>query len=323
MFDYEQLFQHQINAWPLAATNYQALAQITSRTFRLDDILIRVHYNPGRMASSSANLSATVIQQRPCFLCAQNRPVEQESLTVPGDTRFQLLVNPFPVFPRHYTIAADHQPQSIVGNIGTFLHLVRIMNDCVVFYNGPRCGASAPDHLHFQAGNKGFIPVETDFPNWKTNHTNLLIRQKEAQVSQLNSFIRGGWLLEGTDETLLTTWLNDLLEAMQSAQTIPEEEPMINLLSWFDNGSWVILIFPRKAHRPACYTYPEDKKRLISPASVEMGGLIVAARSDDFERITETDLRTIYTEVSLSDADVALRSALFVVKQNLYPKKNR
>jgi len=320
MDDHKQLFQRQMVAWPMAAGNYQALKSILSKDVILDGLRIRLQCNPARLVSSAANVSASAIQKRPCFLCAGNRPAEQESLKVTSSADFELLINPFPVFPTHYTIPAiQHQPQQIHGHIAEFLRFSHDMNDCVVFYNGPRCGASAPDHLHFQAGSKGLMPAETDFRTWKETRTTPLVRLDGGRISQLNGFLRAGWLLEGTSERTLARLVENVINVLAMTQATADEEPMINLLSWMENEEWKMLLFPRKAHRPTCYFNTGDTRFLISPASVEMGGLMVAARLQDFERMTETDIRQIYADVSLSDDVVNAYSTLLLTKPDMQP----
>jgi len=290
--------------WVLAADNYQALNQALTKDFFLDGQLIRLQCNPKRLVSSAANISAAVIQERPCFLCSTNRPAAQKGVAFED---FTILVNPFPVFLRHFTIVNGHQPQTIRGHFGAFLRLAKEMDDCVVFYNGPKCGASAPDHLHFQAGNKGVMPLEMEIANCREK-AKPIFSKEGVDLLELRGMLRGGWLLESSDEKALTVVFDRLADVM----TTGKEEPMMNVLGWFTDGVWQCLVFPRKAHRPSCYFREDTGKMLISPASVEMGGLVVAARLEDFEQMAEGDLRTIFAEVSMSEAAVSAISEHFL-----------
>lgn len=290
--------------WALAADNYQALSQALTKEFILDGQRLRLQCNPKRLVSSAANISATAIQERPCFLCEKNRPAEQKGLAFED---FTILVNPFPVFQMHFTIVNGHVPQRISGHFGVFLRLAREMNDCVVFYNGPKCGASAPDHLHFQAGNKGAMPLEKDFDLWR-NHAKSVFSVEGVELLELRGMLRGGWLLEGSDETALIGVFDRLVGVLGNGA----DEPLMNVLAWVSDTTWKVLVIPRKAHRPSCYFRENEDKMLISPASVEMGGLVVAARLEDFERMVEGDLRTIFAEVSMSETEVSAQSAVFV-----------
>lgn len=293
--------------WAMAAENYRALDQIRIKDFKLDKLLIRLQCNPKRLVSSVANTSAAAVQERPCFLCQKNRPLEQKSVAFED---FTILVNPFPVFPKHFTIANGHQPQTIRGHFGTFLRLAREMDDSVVFYNGPKCGASAPDHLHFQAGNKGTMPIEADFDSWRTSRVSSVFSGDGVDLLELKGLLRGGWLLEGVHEKSLTVVLDQLVRSMKNDSSF--DEPMMNILGWFDKEVWHCIVFPRKAHRPSCYFRENSDKMLISPASVEMGGLVVAARLEDFERMTEEDLRKIFAEVTMPEAEVSQISQRFL-----------
>lgn len=304
MSAHQNLFDEQIRDWPMAAENYRALDQILTRDFLLDDQLFRLQCNPKRLVSSAANTSSAVIKERPCFLCASNRPAEQKGVEF---EEYTVLVNPFPVFPRHFTIANGHQPQTIIGHFGAFLRLAKVMDDCVIFYNGPKCGASAPDHLHFQAGNKGTMPLEMEFGRWR-KRAQSVYSVEGVELMELRGMLRGGWLLEGSDEQVVT----DVFERLVGVLRNGSDEPMMNALAWVSEKTWKVVVFPRKAHRPSCYFRDDAGKMLISPASVEMGGLVVAARLEDYERMTEGDLRTIFAEVSVTETEISAFSARFV-----------
>jgi SpoIID/LytB domain protein len=299
------LFEEQLNEWPLAATNYASLSGVLCKDLILDGVRFRVQCNPQRLSSSTAKTDPKALQERPCFLCPQHRPAEQRGLPL-GD--YTLLVNPFPVFPRHYTLPAEHQPQRIQGRTADFLALAQQLDDCVVFYNGPQCGASAPDHLHFQAGNKGFLPLETDSKAWYPN-TEPIYTHPQLRIAELRGLLRGGWLLEGSRSTLLTAALDALIDTLP---TTGGAEPLLNLLGWYTDGQWYVLLLPRKTHRPSCYYRDDATKLLISPASVEMGGVLVAARREDFDRLDASELRTLLEEVSPSAETVTAYSQRFL-----------
>lgn len=311
-------FDEQLKRWPLAANNYKQLEQSLTRTVVLDGIRLVVQINPGRMASTAANTTATAIRERPCFLCDTNRPPEQQSLEVPGESRFSLLVNPFPVFPKHFTIIGSHQPQCLTPYIDVVFRLARWLDDCVVFYNGPRCGASAPDHLHFQAGNKGLMPLQTDIDSIRNSHTVPVPTQENTTLYRLTGLSRGGWLLEGEAEQPLIRLTTQLMETLQAAQT-DKEEPMVNVVCWYDKQGWHLLLFYRKAHRPSCYFRQDNQQRLISPAAVEMGGLLIAARQEDFNHLSVEELSTLYKEVSWDDGTILRLSHNLIKKPVISP----
>jgi hypothetical protein len=317
MESHDHFFQSQLEAWQLAKENYKALENIKNKDFSFDGIIIRTQCNPSRITSSTAKIAPTLIMERPCFLCRKNRPEEQEEIKLDlNDEEYSLLVNPFPVFPRHDTIAADHKPQQIKGNFGRLLKLASILNDSVVFYNGPKCGASAPDHMHFQAGNKGILPVETDIKDIKSRHAKAVFTSDNCKVFTLSNYLRGGWIIEGDEESFLVKAFENIYNALGHGETTPDE-PKMNVLCWFDKGLWTYMIFPRKAHRPECYFQEGPEKMLISPASVEMGGLLIAARPEDFERLDHDKIRKIYEDVSLPDKEVETITNMFLQKLNI------
>src|ERR1035437_1866816 len=157
-----KLISDQKKDWDLARKNYDGLKKVKVKTFDFGHYKIEIQFNPERIVSSSAKVDAKSIEARPCFLCQKNLPPQQRGLAFDDD--FIVLVNPFPIFPEHLTIPSiAHTDQRILGNFGSMLDLAEKLTDFVIFYNGPKCGASAPDHLHFQAGNKGFLPIEKDY----------------------------------------------------------------------------------------------------------------------------------------------------------------
>ncbi|MDR0540860.1 MAG: DUF4922 domain-containing protein, partial [Dysgonamonadaceae bacterium] len=227
-------------------------------------------FNPARIISSAAKVDTKSISERKCFLCADNRPPEQKS--VPFKGQYSILINPYPIFPRHLTIPAlEHTPQLIASRFGDMLDLAQQLDDYIVFYNGPKCGASAPDHFHFQAGNKGFLPIESD-RNWE----NVIRIESENKQEILDLF----------------------QQIYDSLPLQPDDtEPMMNILTWYENGKWITCLFPRKKHRPACYYAEGDANLLISPASVDMGGVFITSLEKDFEKITAEDIARILDEV--------------------------
>lgn len=300
-----RFLQAQLNKWPSAANQYSQLTGVLTRTIQVDDVPVMVQFNPGRTASTTANIDPKAIQARPCFLCDANRPPEQLSMTLPDTPTFKLLVNPYPVLPQHYTLTGPHLPQALQPYLTDFLLLAQQLDDCVVFYNGPRCGASAPDHLHFQAGSKGQIPLPSTVKAWQSTHSHVIHQETDLTISRLHGLLRSGWLLQGNNRERLTTGITTLMELLNTNQPRSGKEPMVNLLGWFEDGQWQLLLFPRKAHRPTCYSASNENQRLISPASVEMGGLLVATRPEDFHNLTAEDVQTIFNEVAWSDEDVA------------------
>jgi ATP adenylyltransferase/5',5'''-P-1,P-4-tetraphosphate phosphorylase II len=266
----QQLIADQLAHWELAATNYQALAQVKTKLLTVDGHRYRVQFNPARILSSAAQVDAQSLQKRKCFLCAANRPAQQEALSFKD--KYEILINPYPVFPRHLTLPAlAHTPQAIAGRLGDMLDLAQALDDYILFYNGPKCGASAPDHFHFQAGSKGFLPIEQD-----TAWPNTVRVEERDKAEALRRF----------------QLLYDSLPVSAG-----ETEPMMNILTWYDGDKWILCVIPRKKHRPACYFAEGDKQILISPASVDLGGVMITPLESSFHLITADTLKTIINEV--------------------------
>jgi hypothetical protein len=297
MTDYSQkvreLFEDQFREWKLACDNYHQLDEVRVRRVSFPGYNISVQFNPGRITSSAAKVDAKSIEARPCFLCERNRPAEQRGIPVEDD--YIILINPFPIFRRHLTIVSgSHTPQRIAGNFGTMLALARALPEYVIFYNGPQCGASAPDHLHFQAGNRGFLPIEMD-----TANQDLCRRAGQSGETELwlwSGYGRGILTLKGTDSGALETVFSRFLERFGSGQG-DRPEPMLNILAYNDKGLWTVHIIPRIVHRPSCYFAEGDDRILLSPASVDLGGVFITPRGEDFSKITADDIRKILEEV--------------------------
>ena len=294
-----RLLSEQLSEWPLAQTNYQALNAVCVKELHVGGIAYKVQYNPARIASSGAKTDAQSIQARKCFLCASNRPTEQRG--IPFKEHYEVLVNPYPIFPKHLTIPdATHTEQGIEGRIHDMLELAQALPDFTIFYNGPRCGASAPDHMHFQAGSRGFMPIETD---WKERKGEKVVQQGNATLWRMNDAPRNTLVIESTciddAERLFNVIYHNL-------PTLPaDEEPMMNLLAMYDEGRWILFLLLRRKHRPSCYTAEGNERLLCSPASVDLGGVLILPIAEDFEKITDEMAGNIVSEVCLSTEEVA------------------
>ena len=286
--------ESQILTWPLAAANFKGLEKVEERSFLFDGFLIRAQFNPERMRSSVAEVDKQSIAARECFLCSENRPPEQDGISFGDD--FQILVNPFPIFKNHFTISCNrHIDQRFITNVKTWLELAKAMEGFTVFYNGPECGASAPDHLHFQAGESSFMPVTDEFERLKSSGR-ILFSGEKTSVWAFDNYLRKLISVEtrSMDEGLKVVDLYyKYFEAMQ-----PEKmEPMMNALCSFSNGKWIIHLFPRKAHRPTHFYEEGEKQILISPGSVDFGGVFILPRREDFDKISKENIVDILAQV--------------------------
>ena len=305
------MLERQLSGWELAGSNYAALNGVQTRELRIGDARFKVQHNLARVTSTAAKVDPATIKARPCFLCKENRPPQQEGLL--WGSGYEILVNPYPIFPRHLTIVSrTHEPQSIVSRIADMMLLAADLADFVVFYNGPRCGASAPDHQHFQAGNKGFIPLDCDLAEhgeWQT-----VASGGGARLNLVANLGRVAFVLDAVSVDAGTAMFERLYNAMPADGS--GEEPMLNILCWIEEGArWRIVVFPRAKHRPSCYyATVEEERMLISPASVDLGGVVIVPLQKDFDRLTAASLGQILDEVCIGE-EVA-KSIAERMKQN-------
>lgn len=293
MTELQSLLKRQLAGWPEAARRYRDLREVQTKEITIGGMPVRVQYNPARAVSTLARTDAASIAARPCFLCRGNRPRQQEALPFEGcdGRRYEVLVNPFPIFPKHYTVpSVEHTPQRIAGRFPDMLRLAETFPDMVVFYNGPESGASAPDHFHFQMGCRGFLPVETHFDRLRPV---TVMRPGRAVIAVTSGYIPGLPVITAPDGASATA---AFLRVLRSLPVSPATgEPQLNILCWKDT-LFRILVIPRKAHRPSCYFAPEDRAVHISPASVDLGGVFIVPVEEDFRRVNAQVIRDIIEE---------------------------
>ncbi len=290
------LVRQQREAWGLAGNNYAALDRVQSRIFDYGHFQIHVHHNPGRMRSSAAITDAKTIAQRPCFLCTQNLPPEQKGILFGDD--YLILANPFPIFPVHLTIPhQEHIPQRLEHFFSDMLDLSRNLSGFTVFYNGPRCGASAPDHFHFQAGNRGFLRIEKEFDSLKQEHAKAYIQKNELEVFAVENYLRRFLAIVSPEKKAIIDAFGFIYSLLSKGSP---EEPMLNVLAWHAEEKWHVVIFPRERQRPSHFFESGTNQIIVGPAAVEMGGILILPRDEDFERIDNEIISDIYNEVTLS-----------------------
>ena len=292
------LFRSQLKNWQLMKANYVALKNIKTKSYWFDGFKFNLQYNPERIKSTSALVDKKSISNRPCFLCTTNLPEKQKGIVLEED--FVLLCNPYPIFPQHFTIAAsEHKPQRISDYFSDFLELSKLLSPrYTVIYNGPACGASAPDHLHFQAGTKNFMPIENDIQQMKNDFGVVVQENENISITFINGGLRRIVFVESTDQSLIKKSFEILFNAIKKYSPA-EPEPMMNCLCTYDEEfGWYLIIFLRSKHRPKYFEKEDSKKILISPAAVDLGGLVITPREEDFQRTDTNLLREIINEVS-------------------------
>ena len=299
------LFERQLGVWQQAKDNYEALSHVAIKNFKLGDVPVKVQFNPARIVSSAAKVDVKSIKERKCFLCGANRPGIQEGVPFYGKKReYTVLVNPFPIFPKHLTIPDVEHVDQIIGCDGEryedMLSLAEILDDFVIFYNGPKCGASAPDHMHFQGGNKGFLPVEYDYAILKKR---LIHSCCGASVYAVENYLKSTVAIEADNKEAAVHEFRQIYNSLVIKDE--EKEPMLNILSWsVGKGSgkkYISIIFMRDKHRPSHYFAEGDSNILLSPASVDMGGVFITPLEKDFAKISEKNLIEITDEVEIGD----------------------
>ena len=293
----QRFFESELKTWPDAAARYQALAeQVQMRALPLDgDIRLRVQFNPSRIVSTGASIDAATLERRPCFLCSENRPAQQHALrAVRG---MSLLVNPFPILPRHFTLPSlRHEPQRLGEHFLTMQRLAWNMPSLMVFYNGPLCGASCPDHLHLQAGSRGVAPLEADWARYASR----LYPDRACQL--LADYACPVFVLRSASPAAGVEPFRRLEAALPIHEG--ETEPRMNVVCWRQGDELVTLVFPRKKHRPDCYSAPEGERLLVSPGALDMCGLLITPRQEDFQRLTPERAAAILREVTMSPEEL-------------------
>lgn len=292
----KSLFHEQVSNWELARVNFAGLQTVKTKSFSFGDFDVKVQFNPARIVSSGAKVDAKAIAERKCFLCAENRPLQQKALEF-GD--YEILVNPFPIFPEHFTIPRkEHVDQQILPYFTDMLQLAKAMDEYVIFYNGPKCGASAPDHMHFQAGTKDFLPLVNDYKRLKNTHTDLLVTTDKMQLLQMKNYLRTVYCIESSDMESVEDAFEKLYLSFSSLTEEKDTEPMMNIVCLFEEYKWYVFILPRKTFRPWQYTAEDDKRLMVSPATVEMSGIFITPIESHFQRITKEDIESIFDQAS-------------------------
>lgn len=301
----EFLIDSQKLDWGLAKANYEGLALVETKKVDVGNVELLVQFNPKRIVSSAAKVDPKSIQERKCFLCSANLPAEQKGIDFEG--KYQILINPFPIFPKHLTIPAyRHIRQEIAGRLPDMLSLTELLDEYVVFYNGAKCGASAPDHFHFQAGSKGFLPLEQHFSSFRKK---IMVDNDMLQAGTIDFPCRMIFIQSGNKEEI--TVLFEILYQLLGCK--PQEyEPMMNIIVWRQDEEFIVCIFPRAKHRPDCFYAEGEKNILLSPASVDMGGVFITPQEKDFRKISREDIASILEEVCVSSQEIEnLGAALY------------
>lgn len=290
-----RFFNRQLEVWTDARHRFRDLKHVETRQFSDQ---LKLQWNPARIVSTGAKIDKKTLGERPCFLCDKNRPKDQMSKQI--DEKFHLLVNPFPILPVHFTIPArKHQPQLIYKNYGEMHRFISLHSDLMVFYNGPKCGASAPDHLHFQAGTNGILPLQTNWQRLSRNLTDIISLNDEEKISVVLDFIVPAFVIISKSAESDEALFRRLYKAMP--QRGDETEPMMNIISWRKGEEFISVVIPREKHRPEAYFAEGDAQFVVSPGALDMSGLIITPREEDFRKLTEEKALSLLQECGVSE----------------------
>jgi hypothetical protein len=282
--DVDHLLADQIARWPLLTRGVEGLRASQTRVERVAGHDLYVRHIPHRIISTTAAVDAASIAKRPCFLCPSNLPKEEHG--IPFDSEFAIYCNPFPILERHLTIVrVDHRPQRIAGSFHSMLRLAEALPDSFILYNGPRCGASAPDHMHFQACSRALFPIEHD--------------ARDVAGPSFPDYGRRVFILRGQSISPLADRLQALMDILENV-THSDGEPMVNIAAYYVDGQWTSFVFPRGKHRPRAY---ETGERTVSPATIDLCGVLVVPVEKDFMEIRGREIESIFEEVTLPKSE--------------------
>ena len=305
----QRFFNRQLEKWEAARQRYHDLRASKTRELVVGSSSIQVQWNPARMVSTGAKMDKKTIAERPCFLCEQNRPKEQIKKDIDG--QYELLVNPFPILPQHFTIPSlKHQPQRILNSYGEIHKLLEEYPEMMVFYNGPQCGASAPDHAHFQAGTCGVLPLQMSWKRLSSNLTKIVSINDHEDISLIEDYHCTALLIRSRSQYGDEQLFRRLYDAMPEM----DPEPMMNIVAWRRDEDFLSVVFPRTKHRPDCYYAEGDEQYIISPGALDMAGLIITPRQEDFERLTPEKALSILDEITLKGD--ALQQVIDILKSS-------
>lgn len=295
-----RFFNRQLERWDDARLRYRDLHQVETKELVADSFVFVAQYNPARMVSTGADISQETIRKRPCFLCERNRPPQQSKKVV--NEKFDILVNPYPILPTHFTIVAtEHRPQRFKDCWGTMYAMLTEYPELIVFYNGPKCGASAPDHAHLQAGMGCMLPLQTQWQRLSRSMAAVVEQEDGSGIWQLTDYPATAFAVISPHERGGRSLLHKLYQELPVTEG--ETEPMLNTLAWREGKQYVVVVMPRSKHRPACYDAFAVPRIMVSPGALDMAGLLVLPRKEDFDTITAQQACSIIREVSMPEAE--------------------
>ncbi len=289
------LHTQQMQEFQLAKQNFEGLEELVYKEVPCEHYAIQLQHNPARMISTNAKTDQATLDSRPCFLCSENHPKGQSGVAY-GE-KYHIFVNPYPIFKRHFTVPSNrHTPQRITGHFKDLLNLAFDFQEYTAFYNGASCGASLPTHFHFQLVPRHLMPVEDDVKQAELKEE---ICSNGVDIFTLKNYLRTVFILQSSKmEELLNSF--ESIQQMIGEATPFTDEPMMNILAWCEGKQWTVAIFPRKQQRPRQFFAEGEEKILFSPGCVDMAGLIIAPRQEDYKRYTAPLLADLFSQVTIT-----------------------
>lgn len=295
---HSDFFNQQLDKWEQARNNYAQLESVKQKKLTLGSDVVKVQFNPSRIVSTGAKVDARTLAERPCFLCDKNRPKEQEKMHL--SDKLSLLVNPFPIFRQHYTMVCnEHKPQRILDNYSELRNALVQHPDLMVFYNGPKSGASAPDHMHLQGAPNGEVVLQQEWGRISKTTRCIVEREESFGIYRIVEYLYPAILIKSKDDVMDAELFGLVYNALPLNED--EAEPQMNILAWMENDVMLSVIIPRSKHRPECYYAEGESQCLVSPGAVDMAGLIITPRQEDYEKLAAEKAIGILRECALSD----------------------
>jgi SpoIID/LytB domain protein len=287
----KKLYEQQYSVWELARKNIDSLKKVETRTFVFDGFEINAQFNSARIVSSAAKTDAKSIRERKCFLCAENRPEVQKGIFY--DNKFEILVNPFPILPYHFVIARnEHTPQEILPYFSDMLNLAKDLDEFTLLYNGPEAGASAPDHFHFQAVERGHLPVELEYEKLQSK---IIFKNETSVCRNIENYLRSCIVIESSDKGSAKNAFERIYKILQQDSNT---EPKMNVFCLYKNNTWITFVFPREKHRPTQYYADGDENMMISPGAIDIAGILIMPRKEDFDKLNKEIIEDVFRQVS-------------------------
>ena len=297
------LIEHQRRHWPLLAEGYAAFEKIESKRVPVEESEVVIQHNPKRIRSTAAAVDEASVSGRVCFLCPENLQAEEKGIAYGDD--LVVLCNPFPVLDRHLSIVhREHVEQKIEGNVETLLDLAHDFGrEFFALYNGPQCGASAPDHLHFQVCSRALLPIEEHLFDDEQQLSEDCNYCEETARNSFELFTLGGCgrsvvVFRGGDRGEMAAWIYEVLREL--GQMTDRAEPLVNIVCVYDRKLWTVYLFPRAKHRPAAFFAQGDERLTVSPGAIDMAGVVVVPERAHFDKIGSEQITRIFAEVSLN-----------------------